>query len=114
MAAGPVPVGRGADIQRHADAVAGVEAAAADLGQFPAGAEVAGPPLRVRLEAAGRQHHRLSLDRLDPVRHLDQLAGSRDYCLQHIEEPRTKADTDALERALLLLPPYTRQEQDCG
>ena len=59
VAAGPLAGRHGADVQRHAQAVAGVEARAAHLGQVPAGAEVAGAPLGVGLEAAGGQHHRV-------------------------------------------------------
>ena len=51
-------IGLGADVQGHADALAGVVAGAAHLGEVPVGAEVACPPLGIRLEAAGRDHHR--------------------------------------------------------
>ena len=37
VAARPVAARRGADVQRHADAVAGVEARAADFGEIPPG-----------------------------------------------------------------------------
>ena len=51
-----------ADLQRHADAVAGVEARAAHLGQIPARAEIARAPFGVGLEAAGGEHHGLGAD----------------------------------------------------
>ena len=62
MAAGPVAVGGGADRERHLDAVAGIEAAAADLGELPAGAEIAGPHLGVGFEAARREDHAAPVD----------------------------------------------------
>ena len=57
MAARPVAGRHRADVQRHADAVAGVEARAADLGEIPAGPEIARAHLGIGLKAAGRQHH---------------------------------------------------------
>src|SRR3546814_5552112 len=57
MAARPVSEGRGADIQRHADAVARVEASAAHLRQLPARPQVARPPLGIGLETAAGEHH---------------------------------------------------------
>src|SRR6185369_16729727 len=57
MAARPLAVGLRADVERHADAVAGVEAGAAHLCHVPAGAEIARPPFAVGFEAAARQHH---------------------------------------------------------
>ena len=57
VAAGPVAGRHGADVKRHADAVAGVEARTADRRQVPAGAEIPRPPFGVGLEAARRQHH---------------------------------------------------------
>ena len=58
----PVAGRLGADVERHADAVAGVEAGAAHLGELPAGAQVARAHLGVGLEAAGRQHHAFAGD----------------------------------------------------
>src|SRR6185295_1874689 len=62
VAAGPVAVGRGADVERHADRVAGVEARAAHLGELPARTQVARAPFRIRLEAAGRQNNGFAFD----------------------------------------------------
>ena len=62
VAAGPVAGRRGADVERHADAVAGVEAGAAHLRELPARAEVAGAPLGVRFEAAAGEDHGPGLD----------------------------------------------------
>ncbi len=59
VAAGPITHGRGADVERHLDHVAGVEARAAHLGELPARSEIARAPLGVRLEAAARKHHAL-------------------------------------------------------
>ena len=66
VAAGPVAPGHGADLQGHADALSGVEAAAADLGQVPAGAEIAGSPFTIGLKAAAGEHHCGGAD-LDPA-----------------------------------------------
>src|SRR5258708_12965821 len=51
VAARPVAIGHGADIERHADAVAGVEAGAAHLGEVPARPEIARAPFRLALAA---------------------------------------------------------------
>ena len=56
-----------ADVERHLDAVAGVEAGAADLGEFPQRPKIARAHFGVGLETAGGQHHALRL-------HLDSLA----------------------------------------
>ena len=71
VTARPVADRGGADVERHADHVAGVEARAAHLGQLPARAEVARAPLGVGLEAAAGEHHgfRLHLDRLAFLSH---------------------------------------------
>src|SRR6516165_688918 len=53
MAARPVAVWHRADVERHLDAGAGVEAGAAHFGEIPAGAEIAGAHLGIALEAAG-------------------------------------------------------------
>src|SRR5262249_54077950 len=69
VAARPVAGRHGADVERHADAVARVEARAAHLGELPAGPQVARAHLGVGLEAAGGQHHALGHD-------VDGLAGA--------------------------------------
>ena len=58
VAARPVTEGAGADLEGHAEAIAGVEARAAHLGQLPARTKVARPPLGVGLEAAAGEHDR--------------------------------------------------------
>ena len=75
VAAGPVAEGAGADGERHLDPVAGVEARAAHLGQFPARPEIARPHLGVALEAAGGEHHRGRAQLVDapPILHLDAV-----------------------------------------
>src|SRR5580698_10387680 len=65
MAAGPVAARRGADIDRHADAVAGVVTAAAHLSEIPAGAEIACAPFRIGLEAAAGEHDRFGAQLFD-------------------------------------------------
>ena len=67
VAARPVAGRHGADVQRHLDAVAGVEAGAAHLGEVPARAEIARAHLGIGLEPAAGQHHAFRL-------HLDGLA----------------------------------------
>src|SRR5690606_12019640 len=59
MAAGPVAVRHRADPQREVDAVAGVVAGAAHLGQIPVGAEILGPPQHIGMEATGSENHSL-------------------------------------------------------
>ena len=59
MAAGPVAAAGGPGVERHADAVAGVETGAADLRDLPAGPEILGAPGGVGLEAAAGEHHRV-------------------------------------------------------
>src|SRR6185295_9146147 len=62
VAARPVAARARTDVKRHADAVAGVEAGAAHLGEIPAGAEIARAPFRIGLEAAGGEHDRLAVN----------------------------------------------------
>ena len=63
VAARPVAVRHRADIERHLDAAAGVEAGAAHLREVPARPEIARAHLGIGLEPAGRQHDRLARDR---------------------------------------------------
>src|SRR5690606_39437454 len=70
VTARPVAVGHGADVERHADAVAGVEARAAHLGDVPAGAEIARAPLGVGLEAAAGEHHGRSEEHTSELSHV--------------------------------------------
>src|SRR5882762_162171 len=62
VASRPVAHGRRADVQRHADRVAGVEARAAHFREFPERPQIARAPLRVRLETASGEDDRLGLD----------------------------------------------------
>src|SRR5207247_9034052 len=57
MAARPVADRLCADVERHADRVAGVEPRAAHLGELPAGAQVARAPFGIRLESSRREDH---------------------------------------------------------
>src|SRR6516225_7039717 len=59
MAAGPVAARRRADFNRHADAVAGVVAAAAYLREVPARTEIARAPFRIGLKATAGKHYGL-------------------------------------------------------
>ena len=85
VAARPVAMGLRADGKCHAEAVSGVEAAAAHLGQIPARPQIAGSHLGIGLEAPAGQDHRARLDgpglagqfdhdALHPVIVADQLA----------------------------------------
>ena len=62
VAAGPVAGGRRSGLERHTDPVPGVVPGAAHLGQIPARAQVARPPLGVGLEATGREHDGVGLE----------------------------------------------------
>ena len=95
VAARPVAVGHRADVQRHADAVAGVEARAAHLGELPSGAEIARAPFVVALEAAGREHHRFRPDLLDPASGLHLDAAHRHAVEDQLRGPVAVADLDA-------------------
>src|SRR5262249_51089464 len=76
MRTGPLAVGLRPDIDRHADAVAGVVAGAPNLRHVPARAEVAGAPLTTRFEAATRQHDRRHAEQL--LRAVDENADAFD------------------------------------
>ena len=71
VAAGPLPGPSGARFEGHADAIARVEAAAPNLGLLPAFAEVAAPPVTVRLEAAAGEDHAVGLENAPNRRLLD-------------------------------------------
>ena len=94
MATRPVAVGRGADIQRHADAVAGVEAGAAYLGQFPARPQIACAPFQVGLETATGQDYGLALDVVNLPAALDPHAGDRVSVESQIDDPRPVSNFD--------------------
>ncbi len=105
VTAGPLPVRERADLHRHAQAIAGVVAGAAHLGVVPRPAEVAGAPLRVGLEPAAAQHHRLRPDLVEPLRALGKHAGDAPApILQQAHRRGVVADLDAL--ALRDLEPH--------
>src|SRR6202034_164879 len=54
----PVAARGGADRERHADAVAGIETRTAHLGEVPAGAQITRAPLRIGFESAAGEHDR--------------------------------------------------------
>ena len=81
-----------ADVQRHADAFAGVEPRAAHLGEFPAGAQVAGAPFGVGLEAAAGQHHGLGADIAGAAALPD--ADAPDAVVVRDQLPRRRAELD--------------------
>ena len=56
VAPGPVAARRRADLERHRDPAAGIEASAANLRQIPSRTQIAGPPFGVRLEASRREN----------------------------------------------------------
>src|SRR3546814_8563079 len=96
MAARPVSEGRGADIQRHADAVARVEAAAAHLRQLPARPQVARPPLGIGFETAAGEHHSGCAKVVDAPAMLHPHAGDAVTVGQQGEGPRAIAHLDAV------------------
>ena len=57
MATRPIAARARADLERHADAVAGIEARTAHFGEIPARPEIARAPFGVGLEAAAGEHH---------------------------------------------------------
>ena len=62
MAAGPIAGRHGADVERHANAVAGVESGAANLGKLPGGPQITRPHFGIGLKPAGREDHAFRLD----------------------------------------------------
>ena len=95
MAARPVAAGARADLQRHADAVAGVEAGAAHLGEIPARAEIARAPFRIGFEAAAGKHHRLAAQIAFHAVVTDAHAFYAHAVGQELERARLIADLDA-------------------
>ena len=93
---GPAAERLRADVQRRLDAVAGVVPRAAHAAELPARAEVAHAHLRVGLEAAAGQHHRLRGDVLVAVGTLDANAGDVALAvLEQLAQSRLVADLDA-------------------
>ena len=96
VAARPVAERDGADVERHADAVAGVVAGAAHAGEVPALAEIAHAHLGVGLEAAAGEHHRLGGDVLVAGLAADGDAGDAAVAvLQQLGRAGAVADLDA-------------------
>ena len=58
VTARPVSPGTGSDVERHANAIAGVETRASHLGEVPSRPEITRPPLRVGFETPTGKHHR--------------------------------------------------------
>ena len=97
VAAAPVAVGLGADVEGHLDAVAGVVGDAADLGEFPALAKVAGAHLGVGLEAATGEDDAVAADILEPFGALDGDADdSAAVVLDEADALGVIADLDAI------------------
>src|SRR6267378_329632 len=98
VTAAPVAPRLRADVERHADAVAGVVRGAAHAGEVPVGPEVARAHLHVGLEAPGGEDDGVRLDRLAAaVRGPDLHAG--DDTARVGEQPvrlGLEADVDAL------------------
>ena len=61
MAARPVAGRHGADVERHADGVTGIEPCASDLGELPCWPQIACSHFGISLEAAGCEHHAFCL-----------------------------------------------------
>src|SRR5215813_9831096 len=90
VAAGPVAAGARADVHRHADAVAGVEARAAHLGEVPARSEIARAPLGIGFKSAACEHHRVAA----------QLAFDAPVPDAHAHHPHAVADEAERARAV--------------
>jgi hypothetical protein len=77
VAARPVAVGRRADVERHLEPVALIEARAAHFRELPAWPEIARAHFGVGFEASARKDHRLraKLHRLTVLLHLDAAHG---------------------------------------
>src|SRR5438105_850719 len=98
MTARPLPVGLRADVQRHADAVAGVVARAAHLRQVPSRTEIARPPFAVGFEAAAGEHERTRTDQF--LAAIDQHPYTLDArrTAQQRHRACAKADADTVFR----------------
>src|SRR5215467_1497644 len=58
VATRPVSARRGADVERHADTVAGVVTGTAHFREIPTGSEIARAPFRIGFETAASKHDR--------------------------------------------------------
>src|SRR5262249_10569620 len=95
VAARPVAARARADLKRHADSVAGVEAGAAHLGEVPAGAEIAGAPFRVGLEATAGEYDRLAVKLAHLAVVADAHALDAGAVREQVERAGAVADLDA-------------------
>src|SRR5215208_1510077 len=95
VTARPVAARTCANLERHADAVAGVEARAAHLGEIPAGAEIARAPFRISLEAAAGEHHGFSAHLADLAIVAHAHAFDAVTVADQFDRPRLVADFDA-------------------
>ena len=95
MAAGPVAIGHGADVERHLDAFAHVVAGAAHLHQVPARAEVAGAPVGIGFKPARGEHDRLGLHVEDLALMLDLHAVDFLVVIQQSDRAVLEFDGDA-------------------
>ena len=95
MTAGPVAARTCADGERHANAVAGVEARAADLGEIPSRPEIARAPFRIGFEAAAGEHHRLGAQFLRRAIAAHPHAFDAVAVIKQIERARPVANFDA-------------------
>src|SRR5262249_14439417 len=112
VAARPIAARLCADLERHADAIAGVEPRSAYFCQIPVGSEIARAPFRIGLEPPAREDDRLGAqftrlallphahaantaivreqrNRAGLVEHLNALARRR--LVQRLDEPRPAA-----------------------
>src|SRR5262249_10828353 len=95
VTARPVAARTCADLERHADAVAGVEAGAPHLGEVPAGSEIAGAPLGVGLEAAAGEHDRLAVKLAHLTAVADAYAFDAVAGREQVERAGAVTDVDA-------------------
>src|SRR6516225_10717812 len=95
MAARPVAARARANGERHANAVAGIEARAAHSGEVPSGPEIACAPFSIGFEAAACQHHRAGAQFADAAIRANAHPADAVAVIKQIERARTKADANA-------------------
>src|SRR5262249_32312889 len=108
VARGPVPIGLGADVERHLDALARVLARAARAGQVPVRPDVARAPFRLGLGAPARADDRARRRVEEALGSADDASG--DAALRIGEEPPGALAVPALDPGLLR-PPHRHVDE---
>ena len=99
MAAGPVAALPGTDVERHANAVAGVEARAAHLGALPVPPEVPAAPLRAGFEAAASENDAVAFQTPPVASGFDVDSGDPAISRRQRQRARSVANADAVTLA---------------